>query len=531
MKFPLYRKTSAPLWLFTTLVLLVIAFHRMRSDLLIAWNSEEYGHGMIIPIIALLMGWHRLARAPQKPIPSWLGPLTLLVSAAFLLVAVLAAFQAAGHYGFILALIGTCLSFLGVSATLLLMPAFIYLFFAIPLPHLVYANLSQELQLLSSTLGVKVLEALGISVYQEGNIIDLGTYKLQVVEACSGLRYLFPLVSFGYLAAYLMRDKAWKRLVVFLSAIPITIGMNTLRIALIGVTVNLWGPSMAEGFLHQFEGWAVFSLCAVILIAEAAFLMQGTGHFRFEIFSRPRGKLVRNPLRHGGPTFAAVTIAALMSFVFGSGMVEERTEIIPYHPPFASFPITFGDWHAEEQGLTADVLDSLQLSDYWLAEYSKSGATPINLYIAYYATQRIGSSTHSPSNCIPGGGWRIDAKTILPITLSTGEHLNVTRMLIRKADVAQIVYFWFSERGRNITETSYAKWYLLQDAITLQRSDGALIRLVTSLEPGESEASADTRLQDFLSLVQPSLNTFIPARDLSHTPEPTIESPPHENQP
>ncbi len=522
---PSYKRNSAAPLLAITLGLLLIAFHRMRGDLLVAWSSEDYGHGMVIPFVAALMGWHILTSHPQKPAPSWLGPAVMLLSALFLLIAALAAFQAAAHYGFIIALIACSLAFLGTRGTFLLLPAFIYLFFAIPLPHLVYANLSQDLQLLSSTLGVKLLEALGISVYQEGNVIDLGLYKLQVVEACSGLRYLFPLVSFGYLVAYLMQDAMWKRLVIFASAVPITIFMNTLRIALIGVTVDKWGPSMAEGLLHQFEGWVVFSLCVAIMLAEAAWLMKATagrhkGHFRFEIFGIPSGRMLKSPLIPRPAALATFGLAAALAGIFGSGMIEERAETIPDHPSFATFPADIDGWHATEQGLSPDILNSLQLTDYWLADYTHDGIpSPVNFYIAYYASQRIGSSTHSPAHCIPGGGWQVEKKSLLPVTLSDGTVITVTRMLIRRAEAAQLVYFWFDERGRNITETSYAKWYLFVDSITMGRSDGALVRLVTPVDATEKTEDADTRLQHFMELAHPALATFIPGRNLSLPPE------------
>ena len=515
------RPASAICLLSATLLLLLIAFHRMRGDLLIAWSSEDYGHGMIIPFIAILMGWHILTRNPQTPTPSWLGAFFLCLSSVFLLMAILAAFQAAAHYGFIIALLGCSLAFLGIPATRLLLPAFIYLFFAIPLPHLVYANLSQDLQLLSSTLGVKMLETLGISVFQEGNVIDLGLYKLQVVEACSGLRYLFPLISFGYLVAYIMQDTWWKRLIIFASAIPIAIAMNTLRITLIGITVDRWGPSMAEGFLHQFEGWVVFALCIALMLAEATLLMRSTatkGHFRFEIFGPAHGPLLTTPLQLRPATLAAFAITILMASIFGSGIIESRPEIIPDHPSFATFPANIAGWHATEQGLSPDILDSLQLTDYWLADYSKKDIpSPINLYIAYYATQHLGSSTHSPSHCIPGGGWQVENKSLLTITLKDGTPITVTRMLIRRGDAAQLVYFWFDERGRTMTETSYAKWYLFTDAITMGRSDGALIRLVTPIDTTENIAVADQRLQDFMEATHPIFSLFIPGKTLPQT--------------
>ena len=114
-----------------------------------------------------------------------------------------------------------------------------FLFFAIPLPQFLYQGLSAKLQLLSSELGVSFIRLCDISVYQEGNVIDLGAMKLQVVEACSGLRYLFPLMSLAFMCAYFFKATLWKRVVIFLSSIPITVFMNSFRIGLIGVNREL----------------------------------------------------------------------------------------------------------------------------------------------------------------------------------------------------------------------------------------------------------------------------------------------------
>ena len=113
-----------------------------------------------------------------------------------------------------------------------------------------------------------VIRAAGLSVFLEGNVIDLGSYQLQVAEACSGMRYLFPLMSFGFLCAVLMRGRWWQQAILFVSTVPITILMNSLRIGIIGILVNYYGIEQAEGFLHDFEGWVIFMSCVVILFAE-----------------------------------------------------------------------------------------------------------------------------------------------------------------------------------------------------------------------------------------------------------------------
>ena len=154
---------------------------------------------------------------------------------------------------FIIALLGIILATGGFPLLRVAFVPIAFLVFAIPLPHFIDVNLSLQLQLISSRLGVAFIRLFQIPVYLEGNVIDLGTYKLQVVDACSGLRYLFPLFSLSFLAAYLFRAPIWQRALVLFSSIPITIAMNGFRIGMVGVTVDRWGPRMAEGVLHSFR--------------------------------------------------------------------------------------------------------------------------------------------------------------------------------------------------------------------------------------------------------------------------------------
>ena len=123
----------------------------------------------------------------------------------------------------------------------------------------------------------------------DGNIIDLGYYKLQVVEACSGLRYIYPLLSLSFLAAYLFKAPLWQRALVFLSSIPLTIVMNSIRIGLVGVTVNYWGTQAADDVLHLFEGWIIFVACAGLLALEIYCLARMSGKSFFDVFHLPKG--------------------------------------------------------------------------------------------------------------------------------------------------------------------------------------------------------------------------------------------------
>jgi len=483
-------------------------------ELLGFWGQEEYSHGPLIPVIALLLAAHRLREARPVLRSSWWGIAPLAVAMLFLLIGTFSTFNIISLYGFILAVAGLILIFWGKAALEACWPSLVYLLFAIPLPNIVYAGLSSDLQLLSSTLGVSVLDLMGLPVYQEGNVIDLGGFKLQVVDACSGLRYLFPLMSFGYLAACLLKDRWWKLLLLMLSTVVITVLMNSLRIALIGVTVDHWGIKMASGLIHDFEGWSIFLVCVLVLLLEMLLLIHlgPRGRIRFEYLTWPKGPFFASGIQETTrPMFVATGLLLVLAVVFGFGLLGRRSEIIPSHRPLIGFPMTIGDWHGRRGALEGNILEALQISDYVISDYSQDrNAPPVDLYIAYYDVQKVGVVVHSPSSCIPGGGWKILEDTTAFIAMAEKQDIKVKRIVIGMGANKQLVYYWFDERGRDITGQLALKWWLLRDSILEHRTDGSLIRLVTPIAATETEGQADARLTEFLSLAYPQIKTYLP---------------------
>ena len=255
----------------------LFGFSRSLLELVRRWTAqEEYSHGFFIPVIAAWLLWSRRdAIVASLGRPSWVGPVLILLAAIMHVTGELSALWLLSQTAFIVALLGIVLGLGGYPLLKVTFVPIIFLVFAIPLPYFIDAVLSWRLQLISSQLGTSFIRMLDIPVYLEGNVIDLGVYKLQVVEACSGLRYLYPLLGLGFLAAYLFQAPFWQRALVFLSTIPITILMNSLRIGIVGILVNRWGPQDADGFLHMFEGWIIFIACAVVLVAEMTLLARG----------------------------------------------------------------------------------------------------------------------------------------------------------------------------------------------------------------------------------------------------------------
>jgi exosortase D (VPLPA-CTERM-specific) len=355
----------------------------------------------------------------------------------------------------------------------------------------------------------------GISVFLEGNVIDLGAYQLQVAEACDGLRYLFPLMTLALIVAYFFRAPLWKRVVLFLASIPIAILMNSIRIGAIGVTVEYWGTRMAEGLLHDFEGWVVFMLSAVALLGVAALLARGgkgrtslRDTLAFDVAPRP-SNAGEPPARRTLPRpFVAAAVLASSAALMGLAL-PERTEVSPARTSLVEFPSRLEDWQGRREPLEDVYQDVLKLDDYILADYRRPAAPPVNFYVAWYDSQRKGRSVHSPRSCMPGGGWEI--RSLEQRSIQSGaQALQVNRAVIELGRERQVVYYWFQQRGRDITNEYAVKWYIFWDALTRGRTDGALVRLSAPVRPGSDEAAVDAEISKFAGAVMPRLKAFIP---------------------
>ncbi len=210
----------------------------------------------------------------------WVGIAVVLAGLVIAVIGDLARIPDIVTYALLIWLYGMLLVGFGFRNGWVYWPPVLHLIYMLPLPNFIYWQVSIQLQFMSSELGVWFIRMMDIPVFLDGNIIDLGIYKLHVAEACSGLRYLFPVISFSYVFAVLYRGPVWIKAVLLLSAAPITIVMNSFRIGVIGVLVDSYGIEQAEGFLRYFEGWVIFILCILILFGLARGLQHLVGDRR-----------------------------------------------------------------------------------------------------------------------------------------------------------------------------------------------------------------------------------------------------------
>lgn len=486
-------------------------------------RSEDYSHGMLVPLISMFLVWQlrrRLMEIPREQ--SWWGLPVIGLGLLLYVIGELATLFVVLHLSLWIVIVGLVIALIGVRGATVIAFPLCYLLTAIPLPQFLYQTLSSRLQLWSSSLGVGCLQLVGVVAFREGNVIDLGPVQLQVVEACSGIRYLLPLIALALLCAYLFKDKLWKRVILVLSSIPISILINGFRIGMIGVLVELYGQGAAEGFSHLFEGWVLFMASLGLLIGEMWLLAKvgnavpgGSFLERFTWIDDARGQRITHQTApvssHSAGAIYLCSVALLVPVALLSTVLADRQEVPPPRAAFVDFPMHVDKWRGATLALEKQYIDTLRFDDYVLVDYRSDQQPPVNFYVAYYQSQKKGQSAHSPQSCLPGGGWEIQSLRPIEWPLSAmGKSMRANRVMIQKHDQKQIVFYWFKQRDRLLTSEYLVKWYLLWDAISRQRTDGALVRLASAVGPGESEAEVDERLMAFASTIEPELLRFVP---------------------
>jgi exosortase D (VPLPA-CTERM-specific) len=482
-------------------------------------GSDDYSHGMVVPMVCLFLVWqarhHMVAVGIEQ---SWWGLAIVSVGLLIYGVGELATLYVMQHFSLWIVLVGLVIGAIGLRAAREIMFPLAYLLTTIPLPNFLYAGLSSRLQLWSSALGVGCLQLVGVMAFREGNVIDLGPVQLQVVEACSGIRYLFPLTTLALLCAYLFKDRMWKRIVLVFSSIPISIFVNGFRIGVIGVLVEWSGQGAAEGFSHFFEGAVLFMASLGLLILEMWILAQvqpiAKRRSFFEMFGwadrLPVSSSVSAPTALPAAYFCSV--ALLVPVAVASTLMEDRKEIAPPRAAFIDFPMQLNGWSGTTLALEKQYIDALRFDDYVLADYRSHNGESVALYVAYYQSQRKGQSAHSPQSCLPGGGWEISSMTRMDVPASTGmvRPLPINRVVIQKGREKQVVWYWFKQRDRILNSEYLVKFFLLWDALSRGRTDGALVRMSSGVGLGETEDVVDQRLQRLVLVVEPKLNLYVP---------------------
>jgi exosortase len=254
-------------------VLLVVLYYRVAVKLVYDWYTiPDYSHGFLVPLFAAFLIWDK--RKVLKAIPikqTWSGIVLVVFSLMVLILGVYGVELFTARMSFILLMTGLLATFFGWAMVRELSFPLLVLVLAIPFPAILFNRITFPLQLLASRIASDILPSLGVPTLHEGNVIELPVMKLEVAEACSGIRSLMSLFTLAVFYGYFLERTTKRRVILALASIPIAVTANVARIVGTGLCVQYWDPDKALGFFHEFSGWVMFvvSLACLFLVHRA----------------------------------------------------------------------------------------------------------------------------------------------------------------------------------------------------------------------------------------------------------------------
>ena len=517
-----YQQSISPRerWLIVGLTVSIALALGLYLPILRDWIADletdpSYSFALLLPFVAGYLAYRGLrddrVAAVSLIWPDLAGVFIVLGGCALLVVGDLTTIVFLSRLSFLIVIAGITVTFLGRE--MMRRWAFPYgiLFFGLPLPALIYLPLTFRLQLLSSVLATHMLHLAGIFVLREGNILILRDVSLEVVEACAGLHSVFALSALACIVGYLFVRGPVRRILLVVSAIPIAIALNAVRITCAAVAANIWGPDAAEGFTHASIGVAIFTIGTLIILFISSRLgspdrVPGAGIVAANSIRKPSGARA---------AISVLAVAAILLATFAMHREGMRTvQANPLREPLAAFPLEIDHWHGSDVALTESQFSSLGTRDVLMREYSDSSQdAPVLLHVAFYSRQQQGSTMHSPLHCIPGSGWEVEQRTLTPLIPGpSGRPFDANEVVFRRERDRILMLYWYLEQGAPQASEFKGAFETMWDSATEGRSYGCLIRFSTPITSTTQDALA--RISALAAATLPILdNRFLPAPD------------------
>ena len=481
-------------------VILAVTYRGVLADLVRQWwDDENYSHGFLVPVFSAYVVWERraeLAAAPRDG--TWWGLPVLVAGIAALIVGDVGAENFLTRSSLIVILGGLVLLHLGSRIARILAFPLAYLFFMVPLPAIVFYAIAFPLQGLAAENAAWALDLLGVPVLLDGNVIRLSQITLGVTEACSGIRSLISLLALAVALG--------------LSDDPGLLGGRDPR-RLRGADHRL--RERGTGGRHRPDRPDLRRPVRHGLLP----LLLRLGHLRLRVLRTPGGPRAADggePVagtsrrRHSMKPGRLVLSAALLLGAFLVLQLRGTGEAVPVRQPLSEFPSSLDSWEGRPATtLDVEVLNILKVKDYLMRRYTDRSGKSLWLYIGYWDSQRKGAQPHSPRNCLPGGGWEpLEAKRIA-IPLPDGQApITVNRYVIQKDQYQQVVLYWYQSQGRAVAGEVAARVDMVRNALTRNRTDGALVRV--SMPVYGSIADTSDALVRYVQAMYPVLGRYLP---------------------
>jgi len=494
------------------LVLFIGAYFVPFSSLFNSWmTNDDYSYGILIPFISLYFIWEKRQTLDGVAVQSYWPIFSVLVF--FVLLSVYGVLGSSGNISRpvlpVLIVLFTIFCF-GPQVFKRFSLSLCFLIFMIPLPAILDRTIGVFLKSVSSQFGGLFLRAIGYTVYVSGNVIDLGVTKLQVVDACSGLRFLFPLIALGVVYAYFFERAPWKRIACVLITIPIAVVTNVIRICITGILTYHFGSKMAEGFFHDFQGWAIFMVAFVFLFIFGRFLRLFPPKDR-----QPEPvPIVSDKVPHEKRSnFSAVLISIVILVVVGGLTLSTRAlPSVKIKGGIQSFPLSFNGWIGKSQLLDAKIIEASGAEESFDGAYINDKGQVVSLYMGYRSTAFLENVNffHSPTVCLPSSGWKTihKSKRIIEDVPLFGT-LPVFEMEMESMGLRNLVYFWFQTKDKATEDKNINRFHLALHAIRRDNTHDLFIRPITPISNSESVDDARKRMDLFTRQMMGTLIDFL----------------------
>jgi exosortase D (VPLPA-CTERM-specific) len=513
--------TIDPLWLKIAglLGIFIAAYWVPIRGMVHVWQTnEDYSYGFIIPIVTLYLLWDKRSVLLSTPVRSSWRVLPLLV--IFVLLSIYGVLGSSGNISMpavpilIILFAAFCL---GTQFARQAMLPLGFLIFMVPIPAFLERTLGTWLKSVSSNLGGSLVQLFGIPVHVSGNLIDLGVTKLQVVDACNGLRYLFPLLAIGVIYSYLFERVTWKRIFCVVATLPIAVLINSLRIGITGILANWYGASAAEGFFHDFTGWVMFMVAFALLYLLGRILTFFPPRKKVELSVQTAAAVKTSciPVHISNRVFVIALL--LLAIVAGLSWSTKALPAVKLRGGMESFPTSFAGWQGSSTLVDPETIRLSGAEESFSGKYATENSAPVSLYIGYRSTAFLENENffHSPTVCLPSNGMKtVMNKTRTISGIPHWGELTVTEMVTEGMDSRLLVYFWFQTKNRTTHDKNINRYHLTLHALTRDNTYDLFMRPIAYLQPNESIEDGEKRLDRFVRDLSPAMLQFIKDRQI-----------------
>jgi len=497
-------------------ILFVAAYWIPLKAIVRTWMTNgDYSYGFIIPFIAGYLVWEKRDSLEDVPVKSSWGVLPVLV--LFLLVSLYGILGSSGNVArpaipfLVILFVAFCF---GVELAKHLILPLGFLIFMIPVPDVLERTLGIYLKSVSTKLGGECIRVLHIPVHISGNVIDLGMRQLDVVDACNGMRYLFPLLAIGILYAHFYQRAAWKRWFCIFATLPIAVLTNGLRIGVTGILFDSYGTEAAEGFMHSFSAWVIFLVSFLFLYLTGRILdlfppygrRNGAGVLR-------KGRLGYSFVTRRDDTHPACFVSiALLLLVAVLSWSTKAIPAVKLRVGIADFPSAFAGWEGRGEEVERELILKSGAEEAFRGTYRNGQEEEIALFLGYRSTAFLENENffHSPSVCLPASGWEIVRSATRSVgTVPVFGELTVAEIQMEEMGRKQLVYFWFQTKSRATPDKDINRFHLTLHAIQRDNTHDLFVMQVTPLRVGETIEDAERRMDRFASDMVGALTRFL----------------------